>query len=157
MATLGSGIGGIVWALTTNTPAQAPTQALGPPLTGFTGSVTFVAFSPDGHTLAASSNLETIIRLWNVTDPAHPTPLVQSIRLNDGTNSAAFAPDGHTLAAGRFDGTVWLWNVTDPAHPVSLGSPLNGFAHGVSSVAFSPDGHTLAAGGDDTVRLWAVR
>jgi WD40 repeat protein len=36
--------------------------------------VTSVAFAPDGHTLAAGS-YDNAVRLWNVTNPAGPTPL----------------------------------------------------------------------------------
>ena len=76
-----------------------------------------MAFSPDGHTLA-SGNYDGAVRLWDVTDPAHPRPLGQI--LTGGTArvmSVAFSPDGHTLASGDDDGTVLLWDVADPAHP----------------------------------------
>jgi WD40 repeat protein len=97
--------------------------ALSTPLTGHTNSIGSVMFSPDGHTLATGGNDRTV-RLWNVTDPTHPTPLGQP--LTGHTNyirSVAFSPDGHILASGGNDRTVRLWNVTDPTHPTSL-TPL---------------------------------
>jgi TIR domain/WD domain, G-beta repeat len=52
------------------TAGNAP---LSTPITGHTNIVTAVVFSPDGRTLASSSDDQTM-RLWNVSDPAHPTP-----------------------------------------------------------------------------------
>ena len=122
-----------------------PTQA---PVNG-------AALSPDGHTLASASGDDTV-RLWNLTDPAHPAPLGPPLTGHtQAVLSVAFSPDGHTLASGSHDHTVRLWNLTDLAHPAPLGPPLQAHTEGVKSVAFSPDGHTLASGSfDHTVRLW---
>ncbi|HKR48451.1 MAG TPA: TIR domain-containing protein [Pseudonocardiaceae bacterium] len=80
-------------------------------LTGHTGTVYSVVFSPDGHTLATGSDDGTV-RLWNVSDPAHPTPLGQPLTGHtNGVLSVAFSPDGHTLATGSIDSTVRLWNL----------------------------------------------
>ena len=76
-----------------------------------------MAFSPDGHTLA-SGNADGTVRLWDVTDPAHPRPLGQPLTSGGAAvNSVAFSPDGHTLASGDYDGTVRLWDVADPVRP----------------------------------------
>jgi WD40 repeat protein len=96
------------------------------------------------------------VRLWDLTDPAHPGPLGQPLTGHTGyVWSVAFRPDGHTLASGGADGTVRLWDLTDPAHPGPLGQPLRGHTGIVNSVAFSLDPHTLASGSNDhTIRLW---
>jgi WD40 repeat protein len=126
------------------------------PLIGHSSVVHTVAFSPNGHTLATGGEDQTV-RLWNVTDLAHPTPLGQPLTGNVGyVWSVAFSPDGHILAAGGgFDGKIQLWNVTNPAHPTLLGQPLINVGAN-QSVEFSPDGHILAAGGHATIRLWNV-
>ena len=151
-------------------------RPLGQPLTGAVDSAAFnpnghtlagqrvpgatiasVAFSPGGHTLAGGS-LDGTVRLWDVTDPAHPRPLGQPLTGGGAeVNSVAFSPDGHTLASANSDDSVRLWDIADPAHPRPIGPILSGGEQGVLSVAFSPVGHILASGDyDSTIKLWDV-
>ena len=112
-------------------------------------------FSPDRRTLAVGASDGTV-RLWDITDPAHPQLIGQPLASSDGdaVEAVAFSPDGHILAGGYLDGTVRLWNVADPAHPRSSGQPLPSCSP-VNAVAFSPDGHTLAGASTDGItRLW---
>jgi WD40 repeat protein len=79
-------------------------------LSGHLNFVNSAEFSPDGKTLASSSDDGTII-LWDV---ASRQPIGQP--LSEHSNvvySVAFSPDGKTLASGSEDGTIILWDV-DP-------------------------------------------
>ena len=120
-------------------------------------SVNSVAFSPDGHTLAAGAE-DNDVHLWNVTDPDHPAPVGKPLTGSSlAVMSVAFSPDGHTLAAGSADDAVYLWNVTNVKTITTLGRPLTTPGLAVDAVAFSPDSRTLAAGNSDgDVNLWEL-
>ncbi|MDX6348560.1 MAG: hypothetical protein QOF84_3350 [Streptomyces sp.] len=114
-----------------------------------------VTFNSTGRVLASADDDGTT-QLWNVTDPAHSTPLGSPIVEPGGVNSVSFSPDGRTLATACADHTLRLYGVTDPAHPSLLGLQTAGSGP-VLGVAYSPDGHTVATSGDDhKVRLWDV-
>ena len=120
------------------------------------GIVESVVVSPDRRLLATSGDDGTV-RLWSVTDPAHPRLVAR--RLDSGAEvfNVAFSPDGRTLAAASADDLTRLWNVSQPDDPARIGHPLGGLASYAISVAFAPDGRTLAVGSADrTVRLWNV-
>ncbi|HMH94680.1 MAG TPA: WD40 repeat domain-containing protein, partial [Streptosporangiaceae bacterium] len=127
--------------------------SLSVPLPGYANTVQEVAFSPDGRTLATADGVGPV-RLWNVTDPGRPRPLVTLPSGSDDTSDGvAFSPRGLILASAD-DGSIRLWDVADPAQPALLSS-FRG--DDVASVAFSRDGQTMAAMSQDgMVRLWGV-
>ena len=105
-----------------------PARPVGAPLTGPTGYVYSVTFSPDGKTLAAGVTDGTVW-LWNLAVPAHPGPDRDPHRTATGmcSPSPSLRPAG-PLAAASADGTVRLWD-TSPAAAVAAvcadaGQPL---------------------------------
>ena len=118
-------------------------------LTGHTGSVDRVSFSPDGKTLA-SGGQDNRVRLWDVETQTEIGTLEGH---TGGPNSLFFSPDGKTLASRDDDNTLRLW---DMETQTQIGR-LEGYTGTLESVSFSPDGRTLASGGqDNSVRLWDV-
>ncbi|MFF9134569.1 hypothetical protein [Streptomyces sp. NPDC014806] len=144
-------------------------------LPGPRGSVYTVAYSPDGHMLAAGNVYQNLVRLWDVSDPGRPLALGRPVPVDRSVNSIlslAFSPDGRVLAVGGHTshngdagsgGFVDLWSLTSPSHPVLLGRLKSPAIQGwdalasVESLAFSPDGRTLAAAWHaGLVSLWDV-
>jgi WD40 repeat protein len=119
-------------------------------LKGHAGTVTAVAFSPDGTTLASAS-ADSNIKLWN----AKTGQLVTTLSGHVGTVcSVAYSPDGTMLASGGSDGDVRLWDLALRTTRATLTSNVSK----VRCVAFSPNGERLAAGREDsTIQLWSVK
>ena len=163
-ATVFSRTGVIAVALSDGTVALLDGQTLAPlgrPFTAITGPGTAesVAFSPSGNLVATGAD-DGSVRLYDVSDPAHPRMLAEVHGSGDSVYTVAFAPDGTTIAAASVDDVVRLWRVSAGQGHASLtlaGPPLGGMASYAIGLAFSPDSRTLAVGSaDKTVHLWDV-
>ena len=141
-----------IWIYNANTFAEV---AL---LTGHTGPVRSVAFSPDSKKLVSGGDDGTA-RLWDVKTG-------QLLRTYEGqavpVKSVAFSPDGKTIATGGDDEDVILW-ATDTGqllHTLTLRSPGTFYILGgpdpINSVAFSPDGSKLANTNGSYIFMWDV-
>jgi len=113
-------------------------------------SVTAVALSSDGQTLASGINRN--IKLWHLNEERELTTL----RGHPGTVEAlAFSPDGQMLASGGSDGTIKLWWVRDGQELRTLPAHY----HALTSLAFTPDGKILAShsASDNVIKLWRLK
>ncbi len=115
------------------------------------GTISALAFSPDGRRLASASlNPSQNLRLWDFATGRLLTTLEGH---TDRVRSVAFSPDGTRLASAGSDRTIRLWDGASGRPLVTL----RGHTDIVRKVAFGPDGHTLASASNDrTVRLWDV-
>ncbi|WP_413160277.1 protein kinase domain-containing protein [Capilliphycus salinus ALCB114379] len=117
---------------------------------GHSNTVTSIAYSRDGRTLASGS-LDKTIKLWDVLTRREIATLRGHL---NWVRSVAFSRDGRTLASGSWDNTIKLWDVQTQRQIATL----TGRSNSVRSVAFSPDGRTLASGSwDNTIKLWDVQ
>ena len=114
-------------------------------LEGHSAFVSHVTYSPDGSSLASSSDDKTI-RLWRKDG----TPIAILQGHSAPVKYVTYSPDGNTLASSGEDKTVRLWR--KDGTPIAT---LQGHSAPVKHVTYSPDGNTLASSSDDkTIRLW---
>ncbi len=112
-------------------------------------SVTSVAFSPSGSTLATGGGSNTYLR--NTATGKLTATLTGASGV--AVTSVAFSSNGVTVATAEGNGHTYLWNAAT-GKLTALTDPGSG---GVTAVAFSPNGATLAtADGNGSTYLWSA-
>lgn len=114
---------------------------------GHLGIVNRVTFSPDGETVASSSEDKTL-KVWHL----ETGELIQSvISESQGVKFTAISPDGQMLASGTGDNSIQIWQLATE----KILHTLIGHIGIVNQVAFSPDGKKLISGSQDsTIKIW---
>ncbi|MFL5241137.1 MAG: WD40 repeat domain-containing protein, partial [Gemmataceae bacterium] len=115
------------------------------------GSISTLAYSPDGKTIATGGDL---IHLWEVATGKERWRSLGMPQGADGQGHVwcvAFSPDGRTIASSSPDSSIRLWETATGKERLLVGKHDGG----VAKVTFSPDGKLLAsASHDKTGRLW---
>jgi WD40 repeat protein len=120
-------------------------------LSGHTGAVRDIAFSPDGKRLATAS-ADGTAKVWDLASAAAATGQeLFTLGHDDWVYDIAFSPDGQRLATASRDGTAKMWDVASEEELFTL----SGHGGAVWDIAFSPDGKRLATGSrDGTAKVW---
>ena len=119
-------------------------------------SITSVAFSPDGKTIA-SIDRSADVQLWDVDRKKHISSLVvssgHSLSHYDEYFTVSFSPDGRTIASTGYYSNINVWDVETE----KLQNTLKGHTGFVTSLSYTADGTTLVSGSKDgTVLLWEI-
>ena len=123
------------------------TRTLEMPPSDVYNAVIAVAFSPDGHFVAAGSKDRTA-RVWDVSDGR----LVATLQGHSGfVNQVLFTPDSQGLVTSSVDGTVRRWRILD-GRQVQL---WRGHLGSVDELVWPDHTQTLiTASRDGTLRVW---
>ncbi|KAF7978740.1 hypothetical protein HWV62_44748 [Athelia sp. TMB] len=122
------------------------------PFARHSGTISSVAFSPDGQRVASGSQEKTI-RVWDIKTGQLITSPFQGH--SEGVSSVVFSPDGKHIASGSHDKTIRIWDVETGK---TIAGPFTAHSWFLTSVAYSGDGKYLVSGSwDGTIRVWNVK
>jgi uncharacterized protein (TIGR03067 family) len=134
---------------TTNSPTiDAPRLEELVTLSGHTGWVYTVRFSPDGTRVASASHDGTA-KVWDATTGEE---LFICRGHTNYVHGLAYSPDGTRLATTSEDGSIRIWNA-NTGEQIFKGT--GGHPRGASNLAFSPNGERIASACvDDKIKVW---
>jgi WD40 repeat protein/tRNA A-37 threonylcarbamoyl transferase component Bud32 len=124
-------------------------------LRGNKGDVSALAFSPDGHFLAAGDLDERTVKVWQVVGEG-AGQAVLTLAAPPALCDLVFSPDGRRLAGISRD-LVKLWDTETGQEVLTLrGAPQRHFDPAFNArVVFSPDGSRLAGSNwDESISIW---
>jgi eukaryotic-like serine/threonine-protein kinase len=106
-------------------------------------SVTKLAFSPDGLTLASNSFSENTVKVWDINAGTQKHELIGH---EDGLGDIFFSENGARLLTSSVDGSIKFWDILSGSNELTLaGLKTVGEIILNNLIAFSPDGKHLAS------------
>ena len=119
-----------------------------------------LTFSPDGKTVAFSSEIKKI-HLWNTEtgDELNISLVDRAANLHSMPRVTAlgFSSDGTTLAGGTKQGGIQTWSVATGKAVAVFAKPTDQEEfEDILALCFSSDGTLLAAGSYELIRIWEV-
>ena len=112
-------------------------------LTGHSGYVNYVCWSPDGNYLASGSDDRTV-KIWKLNSGE----CIQTFEVEDDyIDSVSWSPDGKYLASGLQCENAIIWDAKSGQKLKTL--ELD--SYGIPSICWSPDGKYLASGTNDGI------
>ncbi|KAJ1548082.1 hypothetical protein HK096_005567, partial [Nowakowskiella sp. JEL0078] len=116
---------------------------------GHTNSVHCVVYSPDGQTVASSSDDGTI-KIWIASSGKCANTLSGHI---GAVNSVAFSANGQRLISGSFDHHIKIWDIKSG----ECLQTFEGHVGNVWSAEFAIGGEFVISGSDDqTSKVWSI-
>jgi WD40 repeat protein len=116
-------------------------------LRGHDGSISILAWSPDGSRLAVASRNDFAVRIWEV---AKQKMVLGPLRHSHEITSIAWEPDGQRLATGGADEIVKIWEATTGREICRL----RGHRERITGLAWGPNGRLASGCGDGSVKIW---
>jgi WD40 repeat protein len=150
---VGSNLNNVAQVVLYSMPARRKIATLERAVPG-TDTVSTIAFSPNGHVLAAALiDPDNTVQLWDTVSHRLIGEVETHLSATTEIRSMAFSPDGSLLAISSLGSpTVQLWNTTR----WTLASTINASAD--TTGFMGSDGNTvISAGYDGTVRIWNVQ
>jgi WD40 repeat protein len=128
--------------------------AFSPEVRTHTDSISSVAFSPDGNTVAVGGSYEETVKLWDLRTRAEKLTLEGH---SSSLRGIVFSPDGRKIATASADGSAKLWDpITGNLLATLLVLPPADEDVSHDWIAFTQQGYYHGSRGADRFIRWSL-